>query len=131
MEKLKIAVVGLGNRGQLFAEYVLGSSDAALVAIADCSASAREKAQNEYKLTPQSCYESADDHVIDLTELADDFSVHGGGDKLLFEDFISYLRGNESSETHTTLKDSLLSHKMSFAAEYSRLHGGIPVKIEE
>lgn len=26
MEKLKIAVVGLGNRGQLFAEYVLGSS---------------------------------------------------------------------------------------------------------
>ncbi len=23
MEKLKIAVVGLGNRGQLFAEYVL------------------------------------------------------------------------------------------------------------
>ena len=73
----------------------------------------------------------ADDYVIDLTELADDFSVHGGGDKLLFEDFIAYLRGNESSETRTTLKDSLLSHKMSFAAEYSRLHGGIPVKIEE
>lgn len=73
----------------------------------------------------------ADDHVIDLTELADDFSVHGGGDKLLFEDFIAYLRGNESSETRTTLKDSLLSHKMSFAAEYSCLHGGIPVKIEE
>ena len=38
---------------------------------------------------------------------------------------------NESSETRTTLKDSLLSHKMGFAAEYSRLHGGIPVKIEE
>ena len=45
MEKLKIAVVGLGNRGQLFAEYVLDSADAELTAIADCNESAREKAQ--------------------------------------------------------------------------------------
>ena len=61
MEKLKIAVVGLGNRGQLFAEYVLDSADAELTAIADCNESAREKAQNEYKLAPQNCYESADE----------------------------------------------------------------------
>ena len=61
MEKLKIAVVGFGNRGQLFAEYVLDSADAELTAIADCNESAREKAQNEYKLVPQNCYESADE----------------------------------------------------------------------
>ena len=61
MEKLKIAVVGLGNRGQLFAEYVLDSADAELTAIADCNESAREKTQNEYKLAPQNCYESADE----------------------------------------------------------------------
>lgn len=60
MEKLKIAVVGFGNRGQLFADYVLGSTDAELTAIADCSESAREKAHSEYKLDLQNCYESAD-----------------------------------------------------------------------
>lgn len=58
---MKIAVVGFGNRGQLFAEYVLDSADAELTAIADCNESAREKAQNEYKLAPQNCYESADE----------------------------------------------------------------------
>lgn len=72
----------------------------------------------------------ADDRVIDLTKICDDFSVHGGGDKLLFEDFISYVTGGAPTETRTTLEDSLISHKMSFAAEESRLSGGKPIEIK-
>lgn len=33
----------------------------------------------------------SEDYVIDITKYATDLSVHGGGDKLLFEDFVSYI----------------------------------------
>ena len=72
----------------------------------------------------------ADDYVIDITKFATDLSVHGGGDKLLFEDFISYVTGGAPTETRTTLEDSLISHRMSFAAEDSRLVGGKPIDIK-
>lgn len=56
-------------------------------------------------------------------------SAVGGGDKLLFEDFVSYITGGAPTETRTTLADSLISHRMSFAAEESRLAGGEPIDI--
>ena len=71
----------------------------------------------------------SDDYVIDITKYATDLSVHGGGDKLLFEDFVSYITGGAPTETRTTLEDSLISHRMSFAAEESRLSGGMPIDI--
>lgn len=69
------------------------------------------------------------DRVIDLSKMYDDFSVHGGGDKLLFDDFIDYITDGKPSATRTTLEDSIISHKMSFAAEESRLKLGAPVTI--
>ena len=72
----------------------------------------------------------SDDYVIDITKYATDLTVHGGGDKLLFEDFVSYVTGGAPTETRTTLEDSLISHRMSFAAEESRLDGGKPIEIK-
>ena len=68
-------------------------------------------------------------YTIDLTKEFQDFSVHGGGDKLLYRDFCEYLGTDKESETRTTLKDSLLSHYMCFMAEKSRLADGKPQKI--
>ena len=48
---------------------------------------------------------------------------------MLFEDFVSYITGGAPTETRTTLADSLISHRMSFAAEESRLAGGEPIDI--
>lgn len=70
-----------------------------------------------------------EDREIDLNNLYDDFSVHGGGDKLLYYDFLDYITENKPSSTRTTLEDSLLSHYMCFMAERSRLNGGQPEKI--
>ena len=70
-----------------------------------------------------------EDYTIDLSKEFEDFSVHGGGDKLLYEDFLAYIRGGAPTETRTTLEDSLISHRMSFAAEDSRLSGGKPFDI--
>ena len=72
----------------------------------------------------------SDDYVIDITKYATDLTVHGGGDNLLFEDFVSYVTGGAPTETRTTLEDSLISHRMSFAAEESRLDGGKPIEIK-
>jgi len=49
-------------------------------------------------------------------------SGHGGGDAGIMRDFISLLKAEENnSETLSTLKDSVESHLMAFAAEKSRL----------
>jgi len=73
----------------------------------------------------------ADDFDIDLNTVNDDFSVHGGGDKLLFKDFVDYLTVNTPSVTRTTLEDSLESHKMCFCAEESRKSGGSAVIVSD
>lgn len=67
-----------------------------------------------------------EEYAIDLTQTCRDFSVHGGGDKLLYRDFCDYILQGGESETRTTLKDSLMSHYMCFMAEKSRLSGGEP-----
>ena len=67
--------------------------------------------------------------TIDVTKLADDLSHHCGGDKLLVKDFYDYVCGNPSGKGLTAIGNSLESHLMAFAAEQSRLNGGVPVEI--
>ena len=74
---------------------------------------------NIYGQNPQS---------IDIKQIADDLSGHCGGDWRMVEDFISALEG-KTSRSLTDIKVSVESHLMSFAAEESRLNGGIPVQI--
>ena len=61
MEKLKLAIVGFGNRGQLFGEYAAGDETAELVAIADVNENAREKAEKEFGVKKERCYKSAEE----------------------------------------------------------------------
>lgn len=70
-----------------------------------------------------------EEYEIDLTKTCQDFSVHGGWDKMLYRDFCDYITRGGQSETRTTLKDSLMSHYMCFMAEKSRLSGGTPQDI--
>ncbi len=49
---------------------------------------------------------------------------HGGGDEILVIEFIEALTGSETSFRATTLADSIISHKIVFAAEKSRKAGG-------
>ena len=54
------------------------------------------------------------DHV-DPNEAYDD--GHGGGDALLMQDFVNYVRGQETSISGTTLSDSTYGHAVAFAAD--------------
>lgn len=49
-------------------------------------------------------------------------SGHGGGDAGIMKDFISLLKGESDGNSLSTLADSVESHLMAFAAEYSRLN---------
>ncbi len=53
---------------------------------------------------------------------------HGGGDKGIVRHFISLLKGDES-RSFTNIEESAHSHFMAFAAEESRLEGGIPINL--
>jgi predicted dehydrogenase len=55
---------------------------------------------------------------------------HGGGDHGVMSAFVKALNG-ETSALHTTARDSLESHLMAFAAEESRLNGGVVIDMEE
>jgi predicted dehydrogenase len=61
-------------------------------------------------------------YTIDLRDFTTDFSDHGGGDKLLFMDFVQAVRDNNSFLTN--INDSVESHFLAFDAEKSRLHHG-------
>lgn len=66
------------------------------------------------------------------SELADDFSGHGGGDLVMVEEFLDILLGNrEESPSITSLERSLESHYCALAAERSRLSGGEVIALEE
>lgn len=69
-----------------------------------------------------------DTYEIDLNEFAKDFSNHGGGDKILLEDFVRLV--SVGGEGRTLITNSVSSHLMAFAAEKSRLNGGEAIKIE-
>lgn len=62
-------------------------------------------------------------------EFNDDLSIHCGGDKRLFIDFMNYVAGKEFSRGLTGLDKSTQSHIVAFCAEESRLNGGKPVDI--
>ncbi len=70
--------------------------------------------------------------TIDVNKLTDQKldDGHGGGDYFLYRDFIDYITLNSPSITRTTIDDSIESHLMGFNAEESRLHGGIPIKMQ-
>lgn len=71
-----------------------------------------------------------DSYTIDLNKINDDFSGHGGGDKVMFFEFIDLILNHKMSQGLSLIEDSVVSHKMAFAAEESRLNKGEPIKID-
>lgn len=68
---------------------------------------------------------------INAADLADDFSGHGGGDRVMVSEFMDILLGNiEESTSITSLEKSVESHYCALAAEQSRLHGGAVVDLD-
>lgn len=67
--------------------------------------------------------------VIDLGKEEKDFAGHGGGDRLLMEQFVDLLQGKEPDGTVTTLETSVESHLVALAAEKSRLENGESIEI--
>ena len=65
---------------------------------------------------------------VDIKEMGVELAGHGGGDILLVKEFVDYIKGGD--KIRTSAKVSLESHLMAFAAEKSRLSGGLPVEIE-
>ena len=71
------------------------------------------------------------EYSIDVSELAIDFSGHGGGDNAMVEEFIDVLSGaKEESPYVTSLEKSMESHYCALAAEESRVNGGKVIELE-
>ncbi len=70
--------------------------------------------------------------IIDVNKLADDFSGHGGGDIRMVEELLDQVAsGAEPGTGLTSIDRSVESHYLAMAAEYSRLHHGQSVSMEE
>lgn len=67
--------------------------------------------------------------VIDLGKEEKDFAGHGGGDRLLMEQFVDLMQGKEPDGTITTFETSVESHLVALAAEKSRLENGESIEI--
>lgn len=70
--------------------------------------------------------------IIDINELADDFSGHNGGDTIMLKEFLARVedRKNGIKDFDDGIDDDIiLSHKICFAAEKSRQQNGMPINI--
>ncbi len=67
-------------------------------------------------------------HVIELN-YEDKLSLHSGGDRGLFLDFIRSVE-DENASCRTSIEMSVESHRIAFAAEESRVRGGEVVKVK-
>lgn len=65
----------------------------------------------------------------DINVLASDLSGHGGGDNQMMTDFFARITEGKG-RLSSSIAESVSSHMMAFAAEYSRLNGGESVEIE-
>ncbi len=68
--------------------------------------------------------------VFDINQLAEDLSGHGGGDNRMLTEFFAYLNG-ERIDISSTIQNSIQSHEIAFASEYSRVNGGQYVSIDD
>lgn len=83
-------------------------------------------AENTITLTPF----GRPSEVIDVSELAEDFSGHAGGDVRMVEEFLDMVSTHSSSPWITSLESSIESHRMAFAAEESRKLNGSPILLK-
>lgn len=73
---------------------------------------------------------SAIEEVIDIEAITTDLSGHNGGDNALMLDFLTYVEKKQRNNEILHSEDIIVSHKICFAAEESRLSGGKPVEIK-
>lgn len=67
---------------------------------------------------------------VSVVKVNTSFAGHGGGDERLMKDFLSVVRG-EKPASRSSADASVESHLMALAAEESRIHGGISLKLDE
>lgn len=69
--------------------------------------------------------------TIDIGQFSDGLYGHGGGDARLTLDILNYMEfGDTNAKGLTTIQNSLMSHKMGYCAEESRLAGGKLVELK-
>lgn len=68
------------------------------------------------------------EQLFDLTEDSA-VSGHGGGDENIIKSFVGYVRDGVDDGMLSTIEDSIISHKIAFAAEESRHDNGKSVEI--
>lgn len=65
----------------------------------------------------------------DILKLTDDLSGHGGGDNRMMDEMFSALEGGR--EISSSIRTSVRTHMMAFAAEKSRLKGGRVILLDD
>ena len=85
--------------------------------------------ENTIKIT---VFGQKDTEVIDISNIATDFSGHGGGDNRMVEEFLDMLINETGATKRTTsVEQSVESHYCALAAEESRINGGKVIFLDK
>lgn len=82
--------------------------------------------ENKNVISYQLFQEEAETICVDAP---DNGETHGGGDNNIIEDFIEYVRTGNKKENITLLSESIMSHRIAFAAEKSRQKNGESINL--
>lgn len=73
---------------------------------------------------------NGEERIIDVGKICGDLSGHGGGDMQMMKQFLEVVENNKNETLNSEIEKSVMSHKMAFAAEYSRKNQGKVVDLE-
>lgn len=72
------------------------------------------------------------DRSVNTTELSPDLSGHLGGDNEMMREFLEFIENKKKNKTEERPeKDLVIGHVVCFAAEKSRLNGGVPISYNQ
>lgn len=72
---------------------------------------------------------NGEEFIYDINKLSSDLSGHGGGDNQMMTELFESM--DSKLQTNSSIANSISSHVQAFAAEYSRVHNGLNITIEE
>ena len=72
------------------------------------------------------------DRSVNTTELSPDLSGHLGGDNEMMREFLEFIENKKKNKTEERPENDLvIGHVVCFAAEKSRLNGGVPISYNQ
>ena len=133
MKKIKIAVVGYGNRGQVYADYSLEEpQEVEVVAVVDCNAYKLELAKTRYGLTDRQVFSTYKEFLASGLEV--DVVVNATMDQVHYQTAMEILQSKHNmlmEKPIVSKREELIDIQKAAKENVPKILGSLPKELWE